>query len=158
MMNDRVFGHGTTTSMLGNPESFRIAMLKEENVMQTKVKINNKTMVGGPKKTVLGGWSKGKKGKKGFSKRENNFSEGDSRSLHQEKGSDKENQSYKGKGKDQRRKKKKVQSGLSATESPSEEGHGPGNLMTGIQASLIPLVQLLNGVARDILHGWRQVL
>ena len=34
----------------------------------------------------------------------------------------------------------------------------PGTLMTGRQASLIPLVQPLNGMARDILHGWRQLL
>ena len=55
-------------------------------------------------------------------------------------------------------KERNVQSRLSASESSSEEGHGPGNLMTCVQASLIPLVQLLNGVARDILHRWRQFL
>ena len=53
-------------------------------------------------------------------------------------------------------KERNVQTGLSASESSSEEGHGPGNLMNCVQVSLIPLVQLLNGVARDILHGWRQ--
>ena len=30
MMKDRVFGHGTTTSMVGSPESFRIAKSNEE--------------------------------------------------------------------------------------------------------------------------------
>ena len=88
-------------------------------------------------------WSKGKKSKKGLPKGKNKFPEGDSNTLHQEKGSDKDYRSCTG--------------GLSASESPSEEGYGfPGNLMTGIQALLIPPVRLLMGMARDILHGWRR--
>ena len=34
IMKDRVFRHGTTTSMLGNPESFRIAKSNEEKAKE----------------------------------------------------------------------------------------------------------------------------
>ena len=43
MMGDRVFGHGTTTSMLGSPESFRIVKPKEEKVNEkVKAKVYSK--------------------------------------------------------------------------------------------------------------------
>ena len=83
-------------------------------------------MIGGQKKIVFW-WSKGKKGRKCTSKGKNTFSGGDSRTLHQGKGSDKDLQPNKGKSKDQRRKGKESsysQSGRSASESPSEEGYG----------------------------------
>ena len=64
MMKDRVFRHGTTTSMVGSPESFRIAKSKEEKVKakvdseelvrHTLVKNKLKTLSGG-QKIVLGG-------------------------------------------------------------------------------------------------------
>ena len=46
MMKDRVFGHGTTTSMLGSPESFRIVKSKEEKVKEkVKAKVYSKELV-----------------------------------------------------------------------------------------------------------------
>ena len=70
MMKDRVFGHGTTTSMLGSPESFRIAKLQEEKAKEkAKARVDlkstgkaylgeknkHKILNGGQKKTVLSG-------------------------------------------------------------------------------------------------------
>ena len=69
MMKDRVFGHGTTMSMLGNPLSSKVAKLKEEKakekvkakvdskalVEHTLVKNKHRTVNGGRKKIVLGG-------------------------------------------------------------------------------------------------------
>ena len=78
----------------------------KELAMCTLVKNKHKTMIGGQKKLVFW-WSKGKKGRKGLSKGKNTFSESDSRTLLQEKGSDKEFQSNKGTSKDQRRKKER---------------------------------------------------
>ena len=51
-------------------------------------------------------WSKGKEGKKDSSKGKNNLPESDSRTYHQKKGTDDEHHSYKGRGKDQKRKRK----------------------------------------------------
>ena len=68
---DDVFGHGTTTSVFGNPESFRIVKIKEEKekvkekekakvdpeelVEHTLVKNKHRTLNGGQKKIVFGG-------------------------------------------------------------------------------------------------------
>ena len=105
-------------------------------------------------------WSKGKKGKKSTSKGKTEFSEGDSRTRHQENDSDKEYQSCKRKGKDQRENEKKVsilnQDFQLQKHQVKKDMAIPGNLMSGIQASLIPLVQHFR--QREILHGWRQFL
>ena len=67
MMKDHVFGHGTTTSMLGSPQHCKIATLKEEKVRE-KAKVDSgrlksignaylgeeQTQDTGQKKTVLG--------------------------------------------------------------------------------------------------------
>ena len=46
IMKDRVFRHGTTTSMLGSPESFRIAKSEEEKVKEkVKAKVASKELV-----------------------------------------------------------------------------------------------------------------
>ena len=43
LMKDRVFGHGTTTSILGSPEVFRIVKFKEEMVKEkVKAKVDSK--------------------------------------------------------------------------------------------------------------------
>ena len=69
MMKDRVFGHETTTSVVGSPESFRITKSKEEKVKEkvkakvaskdlvrhTLVKNKLKTLSGGQEKIMFGG-------------------------------------------------------------------------------------------------------
>ena len=116
MMKDHVFGHGTTTRMFGNPESFRIVKLKEE-----KRKGKGKGKGGGTGRTYVGEeqaqdfewwseedsvwWSEGKRGKKGSSTTNNYFSESDFRTYHPEKSTGNEYHPYKGRGKDQKRKK-----------------------------------------------------
>ena len=111
------FGHDRTTSVLASPESFRIAKLEEEKVKamakvdskelvrHTLVKIKHKILNGGHKKTVLGG-PKVRQARKGHSKGKNKPFEGESRAYHKKKGTDKEYHSYKGRGKDQKRKGK----------------------------------------------------
>ena len=106
-------------------------------------------------------WSKGKKGRKGLSKGKNKISESDSRTFLQKKGSDKDLQSNKGERKDQRRKKEKKVPILNEDILPQNRQVKKdvailGNLMTGIPALLILPAPLLIGIARDILHGWRQ--
>ena len=107
-------------------------------------------------------WSKGKKC---LSKGKNTFSESDSRTFLQEKGSDKEFQSNKGTSKDQRRKKEKKvpvlnQDFLAQNRQVKKEVAIPGNLMTGIRILLMitqfqPQEETQHGMTRDILHGWR---
>ena len=103
MMKDRVFGHGTTTSMVGSPVSSKVAKLKQEKG-KGKGKGN-----GGFKRTGKAHfgeeqtqdpewwseedsvwWSKGKKGKKVSSKGKNNLPESEFRTYHPEKGTDNE--------------------------------------------------------------------
>ena len=140
MMKDRVFGHGTTTSMLGSPESFRIAKSKEEKAKEkTKAKVDSKELVMHflvkkkktrywmvEKKMVFGG-PLVKEARKFLRKVNNYLSENDVRTYRPEKVTGNEYSPYKGRGKDQKRKSKEgayPQSELSASETPSEEGHG----------------------------------
>ena len=94
-MKDHVFGQGTTTSTSGNPKKFGTVKLKKQKkekskvdskelVMCTLVKNKHKTMIGGHKK-IMFWWSMCKKGRKGLSKGKNTFSEGDSRTLLQDR-------------------------------------------------------------------------
>ena len=100
------------------------------------------------------------KGEKAFRKGKSTFPENDSRTFLQDKGSDKEFQSQKGTSKDQSRRGKESscsQSGFSASETPSEEGYGHSwETISILQVQLQE--ELLHGMARDILHGWRQFL
>ena len=73
--------------------------------MRTLVKHKHKTMFGGQKKIVFGCPKEGK-GEKAFRKGKNKFSENDSRTFLQDKGSDKEFQSNKGTSEDQSRRGK----------------------------------------------------
>ena len=69
-------------------------------------------------------WSKGKRGKKGVSKGNEGFQKGGFRTYQPEKGASNEFNPHKGRGKDQQVKGKAgayPQSGLSASETPSEE-------------------------------------
>ena len=87
----------TTTSMLGSPESFRIAKSKEEKakekvkvdpkelVRHTLVKNKPKTLNGGRKKIVLGGPGV-KKSRKGSSKGNDGFQKSGFRTNQPEKG------------------------------------------------------------------------
>ena len=71
-------------------------------------------------------WSKGKRCKKGFSEGNESFRKGGVRTNRPEKGSSSDFNPHKGKGKDQKGKGKGSvypQSGFSATETLSEEGH-----------------------------------
>ena len=84
-----------------------------------------RTLNGGPKKIMLGG-PRVRKSRKALRK-EKYLSEGDLNTYHPEKGTCNDFHSSKGRGKEQKRKGKESahpQSGLSASESPSEEGHG----------------------------------
>ena len=70
---------------------------------------------------------------------------------------------HKGKGNDQKGKGKEgshPHSGFSVSKTQLKWDKAvPGNQTTGIAALLtIPHVRLLNGLARDILHGWHQSL
>ena len=72
-------------------------------------------------------WSKGRKGKKGFSKGNEGFRKGGFRADTPEKGSNNDFNPQKGRDKDQKGNGKEgayPQSGLSVSETPSEEGHG----------------------------------
>ena len=79
MMKDHVFGNMTTTSTFGNPESFRIVKLEGKGKGKGGFKrIGNAYL--GEEQTHDNDWwseegsvwwSKGKKGKKGFSKGKN---------------------------------------------------------------------------------------
>ena len=71
-------------------------------------------------------WSKGKRSKKVSSKGKNNLPENEFRTYHPEKVTGNEYLPYKERSKDQKRKGKEgayPQSGLSASETPSEEGY-----------------------------------
>ena len=82
-------------------------------------------------------WSRGKRGKKGFSNGNEGFQKGGFRSYPPEKGTSNDANLNKSRGKDQKGKGKKgtyLQSGLSACEAPSEEGYGiPGNRDWSVQ-------------------------
>ena len=72
-------------------------------------------------------WSKGKKGKKGLSKSNDGFQKCGFRPYQLDRGAGKDFPQNKGRGKDQKGRGKDgtcPQSGLSASETPSEEGHG----------------------------------
>ena len=72
-------------------------------------------------------WSGGKKGKKGLPKGNDGFQKGGFRPYQPDKGAGKDYTQNKGKGKDQTGKGKEgayPQSGLSASETPNEEGYG----------------------------------
>ena len=123
--------------MLGCPQHFKIATLKEEKVKEkAKVDSDRLKSIGnayfGEEQTQdtewwseedSVWWSKGKEGKKDSSKSKNNLPESDSRTYHQQKGADGEHRSYKGRGKDQKRKRKESSycqsGGLSASETPT---------------------------------------
>ena len=93
-MKDRVYGHGTTTSMLGSPVDSKVAKLKEEKAKEkekakmdskelmkhTLAKNKHRTQNGGQKKIVVRR-SRVKKGKKGSSEGKNYFSESDFRAC-----------------------------------------------------------------------------
>ena len=110
-------------------------------------------------------WSKGKRGKKGFSKGNEGFQKGGFRSYQPEKGASNDFNPHKGREKDQKGKGKEgayPQSGLSVSETPSEKDMAmPGNQTTGLAAICLtsPQAQLLGGLARELIqHGWRQSL
>ena len=70
-------------------------------------------------------WSKGKKGKNGLSKGNDGFRKGGFRPYQPDTGAGKDKNQNKGKGKDQKGMEGAYpQSGLSASESPNEEGYG----------------------------------
>ena len=105
---------------------------------------------------------KGRKVENEFKKERVNFPISILAFFLKDKGSDKEFQTNKGTSKDQSR--SYSQSGFSALESPSEkEMVILGSLTIGIRILLMTLQvqlqeELLHGMARDILHGWRQFL
>ena len=101
MMKDRVFGHGTTTSMVGSPVSSKVAKLKEEKAKEKGkgkggFKRTGKAHFGEEQTQDLEWWSeedsvwwsKGKKGKKVSSKGKNNLPDSEFRTYHPEKGTD----------------------------------------------------------------------
>ena len=90
------------------------------------------------------------------------------RTCQRGKGAGNDFKPHKGRGKDQKRKGKEgayLQSGLSASETPSEEGYGPAwesndwfSSLTD-DSSCLATRELLDGLARElILHGWHQSL
>ena len=138
-MKDLVFGHGMTPSILGSPVSSKVTKSKEEKVKEkvkatvdskelvkhSWVKNKHRTLTGGQKK-VFGG-PRVKEARKAVRKVNNYLSENDVRTYHPEKVTSNEYTPYKGRGKDQKWKGKESacpQSGLSASETPSEEGYG----------------------------------
>ena len=107
--DDRSFlVHGTTTSMLGSPQHFPIVTLKEKVKEKAKVDSGRLKSIGN---AYLGEeqtqdtewwseedsvwWSKGKEGKKDSSKGKNKLPESDSRTYHQQYGTDDEHHPYK---------------------------------------------------------------
>ena len=105
-------------------------------------------------------WTKGRKGKKGWSKSNDGFPKGSYRPYQSYKGAGKDFNQNKGKRNDQKGKSDESlypQPGRSASEAPDEVGYGmPGNRMTDLPASGLTILvfQLLGRLARElILHG-----
>ena len=160
MMKDRVFGHGTTMSMLGSPDSFRIAKSKKERVKEKVkaivdskeqeehafVKNKHKTLNGGQKKTVFGG-PRVRKARKALRRVRTTSLKVILVSFIKKKVQImkftpvRAEATIRKKGKEgacPQPQKHKVKKDMAM----------PGNLMTGIS----------HGMARDVLHGWHQFL
>ena len=137
MMKHCVFGHGTTTSLLGGPHHSG----PENSRKKGKGKRKSKGEARGTGRAFLGEqreqkpelwsekdstcWFKGKRGKKGFSKGNESLRKGGLRTSPSQKGSSSDYDSHKGKVKDQKGKDKECviqQSGFSASENSVEEG------------------------------------
>ena len=108
-------------------------------------------------------WSKGKRGKKGFSKGNENFWKGGFRTNPSEKGASNDVNPHKGRGKDQKGKGTESaypQSGLSLGNTQRRSMPIPGIRMTGLPASglTIPQLQLLGGLARELIPFIRRTL
>ena len=139
MMKNRVFGHGTSTSILGSPDRLKAAK-RGEQVAKEKaqakvdlkepeehslVKHKHRTLKGGQKKIVLGG-PKEREARKVSSKGDEGFQKGGFRTYQPEKGASDDFNPHKGRGKDQQANGKEgayPHSGLSASETHSEEGY-----------------------------------
>ena len=141
MMKDRVFGHGTTSSMVGSPISSKVAKSKREEkekenkkakvdskalVEHTLVKNKLKTLGGGQKMIVFGG-PREKEARKGSSKGKNYSLRMMSVPIIQRKLQVMSNPRTKEEARIRKEKGKEgacLQSELSASETPSEEGYG----------------------------------
>ena len=178
MMKDHVFGHGTTTSMFGNPESFRIVKLQEKVKEKEKANVDSKELV---MHTLVKNkhqdsewwseedsvwWSKSQRGKKGSSTTNNYLSGSDFRTYHPEKSTGNEYHPFRGRGKDQKRKKARKVSVLNQDFQPPKHLvkkdmviHGNQTIGSPATGLTIPQHQLLDGHVRElILHGWHQSL
>ena len=137
MIKNRVFGHGTSTSILGSPDRLKAAKRGEEVAKEKEqakvdlkepeehslVKNKHRTLDGGQKKIVLGG-PKEREARKVSSKGDEGFQKGGFRTYQPEKGASDDFNPHKGRGKDQQANGKEgayPHSGLSASETHSEE-------------------------------------
>ena len=108
-------------------------------------------------------WNKGRKGKKGLSKGNDGFQKGGFRPYQPDKGAVKDYSENKGNGRFQKGKGKEEappQSGLSASETPEEEGYSHAWESDDWSGALMILgLKLQDGFARElILLGWRNLL
>ena len=140
MMKDRVFGHGTTTSMVGSPESSKVAKLKEQKAKEKVkgkggfkrtgevhlAKNKHRTLNGGQKKIVFGG-PRIRKARKLLRKVRTTFLKVNSVPIIQKRVQIVNNTTRtKEEAKIRKEKARKVpilNHGLSASETPSEEGY-----------------------------------
>ena len=174
-MKDHVFGHGTTTRTFGSLDRLKVAKGEEEKdkekarakedskelVTHTLVKNKHKTMIGGQKKIVFGG-EKGRKAEKAFRKERANYPISILGLFLKEKVPTRRSSQTK------ERVKNRVdhilnQGSLPLNRQMKKDMDVLGSLTIGIRILLMTLPvqlqeELLHGMARDILHGWRQFL